>query len=62
MFFEALFPWHLLEDIASRMTPRGCLLGFGKDWIVTRGDVIIGFLGYIFAILVFHTGDPKEDF
>ena len=42
------------------MTARGRLLGFGKGWIATRGDVI-GFLGYNFAILVYHIGGPKED-
>jgi hypothetical protein len=30
-FFEAMFPWHLFEKIASRMTPRGRLLGLGND-------------------------------
>ena len=30
-FFEALFPWHLHVDIASRMTSWGRLLGFGED-------------------------------
>ena len=59
-FFEAAFPWHLLEEIDSQMHARGRLLGFGKDWTIARGDVI-GFLGYNFAILVFHSGGPKED-
>ena len=35
-------------------------MGFGGDWTVTRGDVI-GFIGLNFAILLFHTGGPKED-
>ncbi len=42
------------------MTTRGRLLGFGNEWTVTRGAVI-GFLGVDFAVLLFHTGGPKED-
>jgi hypothetical protein len=42
------------------MTARGRLLGLGPEWTVTNGDVI-GFLAYNFAILVFHTEEPKED-
>ena len=59
-YFESMFPWHLIPEIAALMTTRGCLLGFGGDWTVTRGDVI-GFVGMNFAILLFHTGGPKED-
>ena len=55
-----MFPWHLLPEIAALMTARGRLLGFGSEWIVTRGD-LIGFLGINFANLIFHTGGPKED-
>ena len=59
-YFESMFPWHLIPEVATLMTSRGCLLGFGSEWTVTRGDVI-GFLGLNFAILLFHNGGPKKD-
>jgi hypothetical protein len=59
-FFEAMFPWETIPEIASLMTARGRLLGYGPDWSVSRGDVI-GFLGYNFSVLIFHIGGPKED-
>ena len=59
-FFESMFPWDLIPEIASLMTARGPRLGCGPVWSVSRGDVI-NFFGYNFAILIFHTRDPKED-
>ncbi len=59
-YFESMFPWHLLPEIAALMTARSRLVGFGSEWNVTHGD-LIGFLCINFAILVFHTGGPKED-
>ena len=58
-FFESMFPWVLIPGIGL-MTTKGRLLGCGPDWSVSHGDVI-GFLGYNFAIHIFHTGGPKED-
>ena len=59
-YFELMFPWYLLAEITTLMTARDRLLGFGSEWVVTRGDVI-GFLGFTFFILVLHTGGPKEE-
>ncbi len=47
-YFESMFPWHILPEIAALMTARGRLLGFGSEWTITRGD-LIGFLGINFA-------------
>ncbi len=59
-YFDFMPSWHLIPEFATLMTARGCLLGFGSEWDITRGEVI-GFLFLNYAILLFHTGGPKED-
>ena len=42
------------------MTTAGCALGFGSGWFVSPGEVW-QFVGYNLALMLLHTGGPKED-
>jgi hypothetical protein len=46
--------------MAAEMTSKGVELGFVSSWLVTHGEVW-RFLGYNMAIMVLHSGGPKED-
>ena len=59
-YFLACFPKHLIETIAQIMTHNGRTLQFGTSWTVTPGEVYT-FFGYNIAILLLHTGGPKQD-
>ena len=60
-YFGACFPMDLIQQIAELMTRRGRNeLQLGSSWEVTRGEVYT-FLGYQLAVLIFHTGGPKQD-
>eukprot|EP00873_Tetraselmis_striata_P044466 jgi/Tetstr1/464730/TSEL_009477.t1 len=59
-YFELCFPSNLLPDIAAGMTAKGKVLGFGSGRSVLVG-VAWRFLGYSLAILISHSGGPKED-
>ena len=59
-YFMAVFPSHLIAEIAVGMTDRGGLLGFGSTWEVSVGEAW-RFIGYNMAIMVLHTWGPKED-
>eukprot|EP00873_Tetraselmis_striata_P044287 jgi/Tetstr1/464551/TSEL_009308.t1 len=59
-YFSACFPAGLVEDIAASMTRRGRELGYGALWEVTSGEFWM-FLAYNMAILIIHSGGPKED-
>ena len=59
-YFLACFPKHLIEMIAQLMTQKGRTLQFGTSWIVTPGEVYT-FFGYNVAIMLLHTGGPKQD-
>ena len=56
----AVFPSHLIAEIAICMTERDGLLGFGSTWEVSVGEAW-RFLGYNMAIMVLHTRGRKED-
>jgi len=59
-YFELCFPSNILPDIAAGMTAKGKVLGFGSGWSVLVGEAW-RFLGYSLAILISHSGGPKED-
>jgi len=59
-YFELCFPSNLLPDIAAGMTAKGKVRGFGSGWSVLVGEAW-RFLGYSLAILISHSGGPKED-
>ena len=59
-FFTKCFPYGEIEDMATEMTRNGLELGFGVGWSVSPGD-IWQFLGYNMAMMLLHTGGPKED-
>jgi hypothetical protein len=50
----------MLETTGTEMLRRGLELGFGVGWEVTHGEVW-QFFAYNIAILICHTGNPKED-
>ena len=59
-YFLACFPRDLITEISELMTIKGRQLQFGLGWEVTPGEVYT-FLGYNVAILLLHTGGPKQD-
>ena len=59
-YFLACFPKHFINSIAQLMTQKGRSLLFGTSWTVTPGEVY-SFFGYNIAIMLLHTGGPKQD-